>query len=152
MDALFEGYSREQIIVSYGIILFLAVCFIWRWLKRSNLFKIVGIGAVVLLFFVGGSIINVSALPGDILSKLNEAKAKLSEMGLQEEMYVKADGGSVYVEVGDNWYNLDDVAIIGDFTKTNTINYNGQDIYLGNSGVYNTIKVLQDVGLLKKGD
>ena len=147
---MFDGLSSEQVVVSYGIVIFLVLCWLNHIIKRGKTFKVILIICAVCLFFFGGELINLNFLPADTLEKVEEAKLKLQNTF--GDLYMKTEGSSVYVDINGKWVNLNDISIVGEFTKDNTINYDGKDIYLGHSGVYNTIKVLQDVGLLKKGD
>lgn len=150
LKGLTVGLSSEQAVVCYGVMLLIVILIINSIVKRGKTFLFITIVVGICLFFFGGEIINLNHLPAETLEKVNEAKEKLyNTFG---DLYIKTEGNSVYVDINGEWVNVDDIAVVGEFTKDNTINYEGKDIYLGHSGVYNTIKVLEDVGLLKKGD
>ena len=139
-----RGLSREQAIVCYGVILLIVMIIINSIVKRGKTFKVLVIVGALCLFFFGGEVINLNHLPKGTLEKVNLAKEQLQDTF--GDLYIKAEGNSVYVDINGSWVNVDDI------TKDNVINYDGKDIYLGHSGVYNTIKVLEDVGLLTKGE
>lgn len=147
LKGLTEGLSSQQAMVCYGVILLIVILIVNSILRKG--IKLIIISGVIglCLFLFGGGVINSKYLPQGTLEMVNEAKEKLGDLG---GSYIKTEGNSVYVKVNDNWLCTEDIAIVGDFTKDNVINYEGEDIYLGHSGVYNTIKVLEDVGLLKK--
>lgn len=150
LKSLTEGLSSEQAVVCYGVMLVIVLLVINSIIKRGKTFKVLTLIIMVCLFFFGGEVINLNHLPAETLEKVNEAKAKLYDTF--GDLYIKTEGNSVYVDINGDWVNVDNIAIVGDFTRDNVINYDGKDIYLGHSGVYNTIKVLEDVGLLKKGE
>lgn len=150
LKSLTEGLSSEQAVVCYGVMLVIVLLVVNSVVKRGKTFKFITLIVVVCLFFFGGEIINLNHLSAETLAKVNEAKERLyNTFG---DLYIKTEGNSVYVDINGDWVNVDDIAVVGEFTKDNVINYDGKDIYLGHSGVYNTIKVLEDVGLLKKGE
>lgn len=145
-----RGLSREQAIVCYGVILLIVMIIINSIVKRGKTFKVLVIVCALCLFFFGGEVINLNHLPKGTLEKVNLAKEQLQNTF--GDLYIKTEGNSVYVDINGAWVNVDDITVVGEFTKDNVINYDGKDIYLGHSGVYNTIKVLEDVGLLTKGE
>lgn len=145
-----RGLSREQAIVCYGVILLIVMIIINSIVKRGKTFKVLVIVGALCLFFFGGEVINLNHLPKGTLEKVNLAKEQLQNTF--GDLYIKTEGNSVYVDINGAWVNVDDITVVGEFTKDNVINYDGKDIYLGHSGVYNTIKVLEDVGLLTKGE
>lgn len=138
-----EGLSREQCLVLWLVVLLIVYVVINSLRQRKMLFKAVLACVFIGLFFFGGEIINVNSLSKVTKEKLEQV------VDIVGDTYIRANGGNVEVLVGDQWLNLNDIAIIGEFTKDNVIEYEGQQIYLGHSGVYNTVKVLQDVGLIK---
>lgn len=139
-----NGLSREQCLVLFLVVLLIIYIVITQIVKRKMFFKVVLACGFLGLFFFGGEIINLNVLSSATKDKLNKV------VDVVGDTYIRAEGGNVEVLVGDSWLNINDIAIVGEFTKDNTIYYEGQEIYLGHSGVYNTIKVLQDVGLLNK--
>lgn len=138
--------SSEQALICLGVMLLIVFLIINSLIKRGLLFKLILIGGVLCLFFFGGNIINLNFMPSETMAKVEKVKEVLSD---NYGDYVKTEGNSVYVCINDNWVNLDEVEIVGNFSKDNIITYDGEEIYLGHSGVYNVIKVLGDVGLLK---
>lgn len=140
------GLSSEQMIVCYGVMLLIALLIINSIIKRGKLLKVIFIGGALCLFFFGGEIINLNFMSSETIEKVEQVKEALKE---NYGEYVKTEGNSVYILVNDEWINLGEVEVVGEFTKDNTITYEGKEIYLGHSGVYNAVKVLEDVGLLK---
>lgn len=146
MSDLMVGLSSEQMVVCYGVMLLIAVLIINSIIKRGKLIRVIIIGCALFLFFGGGGLINLNFMSSDTMEKVEQVKEALKE---NYGEYVKTEGNSVYVLVNDEWINLDEIEVVGEFTKDNTITYEGKEIYLGHSGVYNAVKVLEDVGLLK---
>ena len=146
MSGLMDGLSSEQMLICYGVMLLIVLLVINSIVKRGLLFKLILIGSLLCIFFFGGNIINLNFMSSETIAKVEKVKEILND---NYGEYVKTEGNSVYVCINDNWVNLDEVEIVGNFSKDNIITYDGEEIYLGHSGVYNVIKVLGDVGLLK---
>lgn len=148
---MFENVSSEQAIICYGVVLVIAYLVIKTIFKSRKIIKICVLVGAICLFFFGGELINLNFLPKETLDVVDDVKAKLVEtVGSSDS--IKVDKGTVYVLVGERWLDLSDISVIGNFVSDNTISYDGEEIYLGHSGVYNTFKVLQDFGLLKGGN
>lgn len=143
MQELMSGLSREECLVCWAVIIafgYIAVCSI---LKNKKLLGKIILGFIcVFVFYFGSQIINLNSLSRSVLDKLNIVKEQVGDT------YIRVDGGDVLINIRDNWVNLNEIAIVGEFTKDVKINYEGEEIYLGHSGVYNTIKVLNDLGLI----
>lgn len=131
------------------LILLLFFCFILFCVVSSKfkLSKYGMLGVAVIcgaLFLMGAEIINVTVLPEDIQSKVNQVAETCGDT------YVRVDGNEVEVYINEEWVNLEEVSIIGGVLSDEIIlEYDGKEIYLGESGVVNTIKALEAVGLIK---
>lgn len=110
--------------------------------RRKAFFNFIFVCILLGAFLLGGNIINLNVLSDEDQAKIDQV------VSLVGDSYIKVDSGSIYIKVQDEWMDLNEIKVVGEFTKDITIEYDGQEIYLGHSGVYNTIKVLQDVGLL----
>lgn len=102
---------------------------------------IVCVGLV--LWLVCGSLINLNTLPKDVKQKLETVE------NVCGTAYIRQDGNSIEIKVNDSWINLDDVSFIGDLSKNIYLEYDGNKIFVGHSGIYNTIKTLKSVGLIE---
>ena len=110
--------------------------------KRKLLFNFVFACVLFCCFLAGSSLINLSVLSDENQRKLDYV---IEAVG---DSYLKVSNGEIQVKIEDDWVNLNDIQILGEFTEDITILYEGREIYLGRSGVYNTLKVLKDIGLL----
>lgn len=132
---------KETYLIGIIVVAIIAIYLFFKLLKGTV--KTIAIICVVLFVFGGGEYINTAF----ISSKQQEAVDKVVEKVGGD--YIDVDGGKVLVKINDNWVNVNDIKIVGDFTKDVTIEYDGQEIPIGHSGVYNTIKVLKDMGMVK---
>lgn len=125
------------LLVCVGVVLLLKV---FKKLKKVAFIAVVLCAIVV--FCGGSSIINLNTLSQATQSKLNKV------VDVCGDSFVKTEGNKILVKVNDEWYDLEKVDIVGNFTKDCTITYDGKEINVGHSGVYDTIKFLEAVGLL----
>ncbi len=140
---MMEGLSREQALVCYGIFMAIGYCILLGiWRHRKTVVKLVVAVACVFVFYFGSQVISLNHLTSEVQKKLELVREQVGDT------YIRVDGSKIYVNVGDKWLNLNEIAIVGEFTKDIKIDYEGEEIYLGHSGVYNTLKVLNDLGLL----
>lgn len=78
-----------------------------------------------------------------------DAKQVLSEIKkVCDESYVRAVDDEVQLKINDSWYNIKKIKVLEVFTDDIVLDYNGTKIYLGESGVVNTIKTLEKLGFL----
>lgn len=97
----------------------------------------------VLVWLLGGELINLNTLPYETRVKLKKVVATCGDT------YVKRNGNDIYIKINDKWLNLNKISIIGGvLTDDLYIEYEGKNIYLGHSGVVNTIRALESVGLI----
>lgn len=137
-----EGTMKEKYLVIAIVIAVLAIIALIKLVK--GVIKIVALIAVIAILCGSGGYINANFLSSAAQNKLNDVVQKAGGD------YVKVDGGSILVKVKDDWVNIRDIKVIGEFAKDKTIQYDGKTILLDNAGLSQTIQVLQDVGLLKK--
>lgn len=131
------------------LILLLFLCFIGFCLIIQK-FKLKRYGTLALavlcgvVFLLGAEVINLSVLPSEIQKKVNEVAS------ICGDTYIQVDGNKIEVLINNQWVNLEDISIIGGvLTDELIIEYDGKEIYLGQSGVVNTIKALESVGLIE---
>ena len=95
------------------------------------------------IWIVGGSLINLNTLPKDVQEKLEVVEE------LCGTAYIKQDGRSILIKVNGKWVDLEKVSFVGDFAKDIYLEYEGNRVFVGHSGIYNTIKTLKSVGLIE---
>lgn len=134
---------------TFLLILLLFLCFI-AFCYVAGRFKLKKYGMLALavlcgvVFLIGASIINITVLSDDIKEKVEKVAETCGDT------YVRVDGNNVEVLLDDKWVNLEDISVIGGVLGNEiTLQYEGKEIYLGQSGVVNTIKALEAVGLIK---
>lgn len=121
----------------------LIVCIIIGCLVKRPVRKVIYILVAVVVFVVGSEIIDLNTLSDEIQQKVQQVSETVGNT------YIKTEGNNVLILVNDEWLNLSDLSIIGDLSKDIVLEYEGKEIYVGHSGIYNTIKALEDTGLLK---
>ena len=134
---------------TFLLILLLFLCFI-AFCYIAGRFKLKKYGMLALavlcgvVFLIGASIINITVLSDEVKEKVE----KVAET--RGDTYVRVNGNDVEVLLNDKWVNLEDISVIGGVLGNEiTLQYEGKEIYLGQSGVVNTIKALEAVGLIK---
>ena len=96
------------------------------------------------VFLIGASIINITVLSDEVKEKVEKVAETCGDT------YVRVNGNDVEVLLNDKRVNLEDISVIGGVLGNEiTLQYEGKEIYLGQSGVVNTIKALEAVGLIK---
>lgn len=121
-------------------ILYLIVCRV----TSSKIYGRIGWFIIALLMWLGGSsIIKLNTLPQDTWNKIQEVTE------ICGDTYVKVEGNDIYINVNESWLNLEEVGVVGSLlTDELYIEYDGEQIYVGNTGLVNTLKVLDSVGLI----
>lgn len=135
--------SRVSYLLAWCIFLIIVFVVINLIRKRKFIFNCCLVGVLVVFLFGGGSLINVQVFMNERVAQI---QAIIDQVG---DAYLKTEGNSVFLKVNDEWVNLDDVSIVGGFTQDIILEYDGEEIPIGHSGIYNTIKVLEDMGLIK---
>ena len=101
------------------------------------------IALAVFVFLGGGKLINLNTLPMNIEKKVYEVVDAVGDS------YIKTNDDRVLIKIEDEWYDVADISVVGEVVNDEvTIRYEGKEIKIGQSGVVNTIKVLEKVGLL----
>ena len=129
------------------LLLFLCIAGFFIISIRFHLRKygMVGITIVfICIFLLGSEIINVS-----ILQK--ETKEKVEEIvDIYGDTYIQVKNNNVEVLINNQWVDLEDIKLIGGLlTDEIVLEYDGKEIYLGETGIVNTIKALNAVGLIE---
>lgn len=134
---------------TFLLILLLFLCFI-AFCYVAGRFKLKKYGMLALavlcgvVFLIGASIINITVLSDEVKEKVEKVAETCGDT------YVRVDGNNVEVLLNEKWVNLEDISVIGGVLGNEIIlQYEGKEIYLGQSGVVNTIKALEAVGLIK---
>lgn len=134
---------------TFLLILLLFLCFI-AFCYVAGRFKLKKYGMLALavlcgvVFLIGASIINITVLSDEVKEKVEKVAETCGDT------YVRVDGNDVEVLLNEKWVNLKDISVIGGVLGNEiTLQYEGKEIYLGQSGVVNTIKALEAVGLIK---
>lgn len=134
---------------TFLLILLLFLCFI-AFCYVAGRFKLKKYGMLALavlcgvVFLIGASIINITVLSDEVKEKVEKVAETCGDT------YVRVDGNNVEVLLNEKWVNLKDISVIGGVLGNEiTLQYEGKEIYLGQSGVVNTIKALEAVGLIK---
>ena len=123
------------------------VALVCYWLVRRFRFKgygIIGVGLLALLLWVGGgAFINFEVLSREVNEKVSEL------VSLYGDTYIRLDGNNISIKIGNQWLRLSDIAVVGDLlTDDVCIEYDGEVIYLGHSGVVNVLRTLEYLGFL----
>lgn len=128
------------IIFACLVILLVVKCFL-----RVSKLLFFAIVLIVLVCGVGGvKLVNLNMLSDNTEEIINRV---ISEVGSNEYVRV-TDLDEVQVFVEGEWLNVKDVSIVGIFTKDIEIVYEGKVIKVGESGVVNTLRVLNKIGIL----
>lgn len=122
------------------IILFFIVCKV----TSSKIYgKILWFIVILLLWLGGSSVIKLNTLPQDTWNKVQEVTEVCGDT------YIRVEGNDIYINVNDSWLNLEEVGVVGSLlTEELYLEYDGKQIYVGNTGLVNTLKVLDSVGLI----
>lgn len=128
------------------LILVIACIFIALAVIKFVTKKVIKVVALVLIastLFGGGKIIDLNTLSADSQEKISQV------VQVAGDSYVKSEGSTVYIKVNNEWVDVSKVSVIGDMaTKKITLKYDDRTIEIGNSGLVNTIKALEAVGLI----
>lgn len=136
--------SNRLILLSFLFILLVVSGYVL--IKRYNLGKYGRIGVIVLgvcLWVCLGYLISINTIPQELQEKVDSA----IEMCGSDS--VRQDGSRVYVNVSGSWIDISKIKLLGDFTKDLYLEYDGNRIYVGHSGLYNTLRTLSSLGLLE---
>lgn len=134
---------RTELLIILGVVLVILAIVICIKVAKSVISKVVTILIAICLFIGGGQVINLNTLPAEV-----EQKVQLVADTAGDSL-IKTEGNTVYIKIDEEWYDVSKISIIGKATGTITLRYEGKEIYVGESGVVNAIKILEKAGLLK---
>lgn len=127
----------------WGILCAIAVVIVLFKVAKKAL-KVVLTLVIVAVFLFGSNIISLNTLAPEIQAKVD---AVVETVG---DSVIKTEGDSVLIKVGEDWYDVSKIAIIGDLaTDSVVIKYDGKELYVGETGLMNVLRVLEDVGLVQ---
>lgn len=134
---------RELLLLALLVLLLTAGYVLYRRyrLKFYGIVMLCCIGLVI--WVVCGSLINLNTLPKDVRAKLEAVEEACGSA------YVRQDGNAILLKVNGKWVDLDKVSFVGNFAEDLYLEYEGNRIFVGHSGIYNTIKTLKSVGLIE---
>lgn len=123
------------------LLILFVVGYIWlvHRYKPTVLYKILLGILMILAFSVCGSCINLYELSTERQAIVDKVVDTCGSA------YIKLQDNKIYISVNNHWLNIDKITVVGEMF----IEYGGKRIYLGHNGVYSTIKVLKDLGVLK---
>ena len=127
----------------WGILCAIAVVIVLFKVAKKAI-KVVLTLVIVAVFLFGSNIISLNTLSPEIQAKVD---AVVETVG---DSVIKTEGDSVLIKVGEDWYDVSKIAIIGDLaTDSVVIKYDGEELYVGETGLMNVLRVLEDVGLVQ---
>lgn len=123
------------------ICVILAIVILFKVARK--IFKTVLIFALVGVFLIGANVIDVSTISPELQEKVT---AVVDVVG---ESYIKVSGGDVLININDRWCDITKMSVIGDLaTESVSIEYEGEKIYVGETGLVNVLRVLDSFGLV----
>lgn len=134
--------------ILYGLVVLVALVI---FIKACKLFKndLLSLLVVVFLLLIFGSMtfkfINVNTIPDELQEVIDEVA---EEVGSNEYVRVNSND-DIEILINNKWVNTSDIDVVSSFTDDITIEYNGQEVEIMDSGVVSAIKVLKRLGILK---
>ena len=120
----------------------LAVVVLFKVAKKA--IKFVLVLALVAAFVFGSNIIDLNTLAPEVQEKVDLVVETVGDG------FIKTKGDAVLIKIKDTWYDISKISVVGDMaTESVVINYDGQEIYVGETGIINVIRVLESVGLVQ---
>lgn len=95
---------------------------------------------------VGYKYFKVNNPSSQTLEVINEV---VEEVGHTENIRITSND-DIEILIGEEWVNTSDIGIISTFTKDITIEYNGKEVRIMDSGIVSTLKVLRDIGIIRE--
>lgn len=138
------GLDRFSCLLIWCLVLVMLFIALNMIKKRGAVFNVLLVLVLILALFAGGKVIDLNVLSDEQREKIQEVVNRVGDAG----SYITVDSGKIYVLVDDEWLNVDGIEEVNRVAGDIVINYGGEEIYLGHSGVYNTLQVLKDVGLI----
>ena len=115
--------------------------------KRDYLFNSVFVSISFMVLFAGGKIVDLNTLSDVQREQIQQVVDRVGDAG----SYITVDSGRIYVLVNGEWLDVNNIQGVKRLASDIVLVYDGEEIYLGHSGVYNAIQVLKDVGLIGGG-
>lgn len=124
------------------ICIVLAIVILFKVSRK--VFKLVLILCLVGVFLIGANVIDVSTISPELQEKVD---AVVDVVG---DSYIKVSGGDVLVKINDEWCDIKKISVIGDLAAESvSIEYEGREIYVGETGFVNVLRVLDSFGLVQ---
>lgn len=133
---------RIWLLLTLGIVLGIITVFLCLKIFRSGLSRLVIVLMAVCMFLGGGEVINLNTLSPDIEKKVQMVS------DIVGDSYIKSERGDIYICIDDVWYDISKLTILGKRVGTITLEYEGKEIYVGDSGIVSTLKILEKFELL----
>lgn len=134
---------RVGLLIGLAIILAIIAFILILKVVKGLALKIVVVCVAVVLFFGGVKVINLNTLSSDVEAKVQTVVDTVGDSS------IKTDGNKVLVKIDNGWYDVSKLSVVGGLlTDDVKLRYEGKEIYVGHSGVVNTLKTLEKVGLL----
>lgn len=116
-------------------------------LVKKVIGKVILVALIAVLLFGGKEVIDLNTLSASVQTKVQEV------VEVAGDSYIKTEGNKVFLKLNDEWLDISKVSAVGNAaTKDFTLEYDGRTIEVGHSGIVNTIKALEAVGLLGDKD
>lgn len=134
----------NRILYTLGLLLICIVIFIVVYKVHKKSVKTFTYGILILVVFIFGSkIIELNTLEYEVQQKVQQVSDVVGTT------YIKTSGSDVLVKINEEWVNLSKVSILRELSQDIVLEYDGEEIYVGHSGLYNTIKEMENLGLIK---
>lgn len=133
---------RIGLLIIFAVVIAIIAVILCIKVAKKLIGRILIVAVAICLFMGGGSIINLNCLA-------NEAKDKVQQVvSVVGDSYIKTDGSKILILINGDWYDVSKISIVGSIATDNTIRYEGKEIYVGDSGVVGTVKMLEKLGII----
>lgn len=135
---------RIELLIIFGVLIAVLAVILCIKVAKKLVGRVIVVIVAICVFMGGGSIINLNCLA-------NEAKDKVQQVvSVVGDSYIKTEGNKIFINIDNTWYDVSRVSVVGDIVNSCTLKYDGKEIYVGNSGVFNTVKTLEKLGIINK--
>ena len=133
--------TRGGAITIWGLLLaILAVVMLWKVVKRL-LGKIIVIAVLILLFAFGSKYLDLNVMSKGIRDTFTQV------VDVTGDEYARYNNGKIQVQVNSEWLDADKIKVQVNGGQ-NVIQYEGRQIMVVNTSVFNTLQSLASKGLL----
>ena len=133
--------TRGGAITIWGLLLaILAVVMLWKVVKRL-LGKIIVIVVLILLFAFGSKYLDLNVMSKGIRDTFTQV------VDVTGDEYARYNNGKIQVQVNSEWLDADKIKVQVNGGQ-NVIQYEGRQIMVVNTSVFNTLQSLASKGLL----